>query len=484
MARLKGDHEKVRKLGALDHALVYVGDETSKWSEMHRRANLVHAHLPGVQVMIGGSFPRKELQGYIDIYDPQIGGGNKVFSLQQENAHLIGESQQRGEEFYWYVAAGPHYPHPNVQVEYPLVIPRVLFWMTWKYGVTGFEYYCYNIWHGRNFNADPAKRYPHVKWKADGWEKGWPSNGDGMLFYPGPVTSLRLEAIRDGIEDWESHQLLADCVEGLRRRKQAGQYRALLAKARKLLKVKDEIVTDFTTYTLDPDELLAAREELGEFLAKVVPVANKTLKWDTHSMRPQRAAEVRIARVTARRRRMLRQRHLAACEALKVAPLTGEQWQGLWPKRVLFSQDFESDPGEFDWTGEIVTDNVPPPGKRAVLGHLKNKYFARRIRVGIYWDNARAATHTWVKFKYFINKAVPIGVFVFDMNKSDNFRFTIRNPVVGKWTEVTLKVADPSRGGRQIQAGDALDDVFVHAGKPGDADLKLYVDDVQLIGLD
>jgi hypothetical protein len=60
--------------------------------------------------------------------------------------------------------------------------------------------------------------------------------------------------------------------------------------------------------------------------------------------------------------------------------------------------------------------------------------------------------------------------------------------VVGKWTEVTLDVTRDFRkkgGGRaKIKAGDALDDVFVFAGKPGDKELKLIVDDVKLVGLD
>lgn len=488
MERLKTDYQKARQPGVLDGALVYVGDETSKWDEMHRRANLVHAHLPGVQVMIGGSFPREELQGYIDIYDPQIGGGSKVYSLEQENAHLIRDSQKRGEEFYWYVAAGPHYPHPNVQVEYPPVIGRVLFWMTWKYGVTGFEYYCYNIWQ-RNYPADPGQRYPNSRWAADGWSKGWPSNGDGMLFYPGPISSLRLEAIRDGIEDWESLQVLADCVAAVKDRKHPEKYKDLIAQAEEFLKVRDEIVAGFDKYTRRADRLLAEREALGELLGRFVPLVNEAEKWDAGQMTLAKAAEVRQAAQTARRRKMLRERHLRACEALGVQPLPQEPWDALWPKRVLFSQDFETDGDRrFDWDGRIVTDNVPPGSRRAVLGDAKDKYSARRVRVGIYWDNARAATTTWLKFKYFINKPEPITVMVFDMAQSDNWEYRLAPPAVGQWTEATLNLTNDFRkkGGGQakVRAGDALDDVFILAGKPGDAQLQLLVDDVSLIGLD
>ncbi len=489
MVQLSSAYEQVKKLGALDHALVYVGDETNKWDEMHRRADIVHARLPGAMVMIGGSVPRKELIGYVDIYDPII-GPSKTYGIEEKAADIVRQSQQRGEEFYWYVCVGPKYPYPNVMLEYPPVMGRVLFWMTWKYGVTGFEYYCYNIWHDWNFNADPAKRYPQVKWVADGWQKKTNiSNGDGMLFYPGPISSLRFEAVRDGVEEWEAHQVLRDCVEAVRRRKHPSKYRALIAKAEKLLAVKDNIVASFRQYTTDPDELLAAREEVAELLGRFVPIVQDTEKWDAGAMRLHRAAEVRVAAQTALRRKMLRQRHLKACAATKVEPLAQAKWDALWPKRVLFSQDFEgpSRP-EADWEGTIVSDNTPKGSKRALAGKTGNKYFARRIRVGMYYDNARAATTTWVKFKYFINKPLPVGVFVFDMTQSDNWAYTIDSPTVGKWTEVTLNVTELFRkkaGGRaKIRGGDAIDDVFVHAGKPGDKELRLLVDDVQLIGLD
>ena len=494
LAQLKSDYDKVKKLGALDYALAYIGDETSKWDEMHRRADLVHAHLPGAMVMIGGSLPRKELIGYVDIYDPLISSASKLYGFTEQDVHMIQAAQQRGEEFYWYVCIAPSYPYPNVMLEYPPVMGRVLFWMTWKYGVTGFEYYCYNIWNERNFSDDPARRFPKVKWNADGYERSRPTNGDGMLFYPGPTTCLRFEAIRDGIEEWEAHQLLRDCVEAVRHRKQPQKYRALVTKAEKLLAVKDEIVASFSKYTTDPEELLAAREELGELLAKFVPVVKQTEQWDEGAMWLSRSAEVRIARQTALRRKMLRQRHLAACERLKVQPLSQQDWDALWPKRVLFRQDFEGPSRrEADWEGQIVTENLPPEGlaagsKRALAAAPAKTWYARTARVGIYWNNARAATTTWVKFKYFINKNVPIDVFVFDLTQHDNWAYTIRQPVVGKWAEVTLNVTEEFRkkagGEAKVQAGDALDDVFLHAGQPGDEELQLLTDDVQLIGLD
>ncbi|HUT34369.1 MAG TPA: glycoside hydrolase domain-containing protein [Planctomycetota bacterium] len=484
MEQLKGRYEAVKKLGALDHALVYIGDETNKWDTMHRLADLVHAHLPGALVMIGGSFPRPELLDYIDIYDPQTGGGSKVYSLEEDGTRLIRESQERGEEFYWYVAAGPHYPHPNVQMEYPPVIGRVYFWMTWKYGVTGFEYYCYNIWE-RNYPKDPAERYPNSKWQADGWSRGWPSNGDGMLFYPGPLSGLRFEAIRDGIEDWESHMVLRDCVEALRHRKHAERHRDLIAEAEKLLKVDDDMVAGFTRYCLDADKLLARREALGDLIARFTAVLPLTEKWDAGAYSLAKAAEVRIARETARRRKMLRERHIKACEALKATPLSDEQWASLWPQRILFKQDFEADG---DWDGEVVTENVPAGSKRALAGDAKNKYHARFLRVGIRTDHARAATTTWLKLRYFVSKPGPIEIMAFDLTQGDNYAYRLAAPEVGKWAEATLDLTRDFRrkdgSAAKMAPGDALDDLFLGAGKPGDGDCQLLVDDVLLLGID
>jgi len=495
MQQLKEDYEQIKALKALDYALVYIGDETDDWDEMRRRANLIHAHLPGAMVMIGGSLPHEELLGYIDVYDPLIGGHSEFYSLHEDNVDLISQSQKRGEEFYWYIACSPSYPYPNVQVEYPLIAARVLFWMTWKYGVTGFEYYCYNIWE-QNYSLEPAKRYPNVKWIADGWSRGWPTNGDGMLFYPGPITSLRFEAIRDGIEDWESHLVLRDCVEAIKNRKDASKYRLLIDKAERLLRVDDEIVTDFTHYTLGPEHLLSEREELGDLIAQFIEIVPKTVrfahrrqrlteKWDAGAYSYDKAVEVRIARQTALRRKMLRERHLKACQILKIDQLPQESWDALWAKRVLFKQDFE---GEGDWDGQIVTDNVTADSRRALAGYTENQHFPRFIRVGIRYDHARAATTTWIKFQYYLNKEVPLEVMLFDLTQGDNYAGRISKPVVGEWTEVTMKVTGEFQrkdgSSASMDAGDAIDDIFFGAGKPGDNDLQLIVGNVVLLGLD
>ena len=280
---LRGRYDAVRKLGLIDHALVYIGDETKDWTQMRRRSDAIRKACPELMIMIGGSFPRTELDGVIDIYDPQIDRrANQVYSLPADQMRpLIAASQAKGEKFFWYVAAGPMLPCPNVQMEDPLIAARVLFWMTWKFGVTGFEYYCYNIWQ-HNLPDNDGRRWPDKPFCPRGWGE---TNGDGMLFYPGrdgPISSLRFENIRDGIEDWESHQVLADYVTALkdkvkRQPSLAAKARTLLARAEAVLRVPGDVCgEDFTQWTWEPQVLLQARRNLGETIegfAKLVTEA-------------------------------------------------------------------------------------------------------------------------------------------------------------------------------------------------------------------
>ncbi len=117
------------------------------------------------------------------------------------------EDYAEQEEKWWYTCISPRAPYPSFHTEDTLLSARSIGWMQAQYGVTGNLFWATDIYgyaHNVN-NIQPieelyegsAVRFPNV-------------NGDGYLFYPGkkygvdgPIGSLRLEALRDGLEEFE-----------------------------------------------------------------------------------------------------------------------------------------------------------------------------------------------------------------------------------------------------------------------------------------
>ena len=111
-----------------------------------------------------------------------------------------------GDEVWSYTAlVQGNRPAPHWQLDFPLLNYRVPLWINWRYGLTGLLYWTTTYWKEM---ADP--------W-VDPLSYRHQYNGEGVLFYPGtavgydgPVPSIRLKAIRDGVEDYEYLKLLAD----------------------------------------------------------------------------------------------------------------------------------------------------------------------------------------------------------------------------------------------------------------------------------
>ena len=110
-------------------------------------------------------------------------------------------------ERWWYTCSLPKTPYPTYHMEDSLLSARIMGWMQADYKVTG------NLYWATNFSSEFLENDSHSVWLEDYYQtadryKG--ANGDGFLFYPGkkygvsgPLASLRLHAIRDGLEEYE-----------------------------------------------------------------------------------------------------------------------------------------------------------------------------------------------------------------------------------------------------------------------------------------
>jgi hypothetical protein len=130
-----------------------------------------------------------------------------------------------GREVWWYVNAAtgalppeeqPHYP--GLHIDYDAMAHRVMAWMAWDRSIAALGHWMATYWRGR---ASPWEVVPRG-------ERGEGTNGDGALLYPargaelvtgqpapsGPISSIRLETIREGGED---HKLLTVAAQRLGR---------------------------------------------------------------------------------------------------------------------------------------------------------------------------------------------------------------------------------------------------------------------------
>ena len=326
VGEIRRRYEIAKAKGILPYCHVYIGDETGDFPLMQKTANLIHATFPGLKVMIGGSRPRPELIGYIDIWDPII-EANALYGL---NADELRQAQARGEEVMWYVAASPQHPYPNVQMGDPLYASRALFWLTWKYRVTGFEYYCFNLWKD---NVKRLPRWPTSPWDTYSFDR---CNGDGQLAYPGPDgapgSSVRIENIRDGIEDWEALYILEGAAELLEKRIAEGKLVSeggvpplgpvaphpppaeIVRLAKALLTVDDAFAKDVTEWALDPAGLLQRRQQADALIENAIGIVGRGAFDDYQVQRFKDRQALEAKRLEENRQRALRE--------LKANPIT------------------------------------------------------------------------------------------------------------------------------------------------------------------
>ncbi|MDX9703056.1 MAG: GDSL-type esterase/lipase family protein [Candidatus Auribacterota bacterium] len=253
-----------KSAGLLDKTMIYIGDEPytnqTALDNIRRKAQWVRENCPGLKTF-AGTYPIEQLHEYIDVWDPQIDEFNIQHAQQRKDA---------GDEIMWYVAAAPSFPYPNVQIDNDLIEARVLFWITYAYGVQGFEYYYINLW-GNNIYGRGEKKWPDVPWNTYTFYSSRNNyNGDGQLIYPGknmePYGSLRLIAIQDGIEDYEMLVLLKDCVNKAKKMPHSSQLEDLIEQAERIIDILDFMVCDTVNYNRDPDTLQEFRIKAGSVL--------------------------------------------------------------------------------------------------------------------------------------------------------------------------------------------------------------------------
>lgn len=218
--------------------------------------------------------------------DPKLIGGPNIWcpmtsTYNHEDAE---ERRAEGETIWWYICTVPKRPYAGMFIDHPGTDLRIWLWQTWKYNVTGILFWTTNLWttgvaypdHPQNPYEDPMgwKSNPHIPGAREPW-----GNGDGRFVYPpeaaggvaqepvldGPVSCMRMELLRDGLEDYEYLAMLERLLE------EKGQQLSWWRRRRftRLLEVPASITEDLTTYTKDPAPIEKHRDRVARAIERL-----------------------------------------------------------------------------------------------------------------------------------------------------------------------------------------------------------------------
>lgn len=184
---------------------------------------------------------------------------SNVYTSQQKEQYppfgeRMAERKAAGDDVWWYVCWEPGDPYNNMFVDQLGIQHRILFWQQYAHGVDGFLYWGANYWNSDSGTSDPWSDMATVKNLSES------VYGDGSLMYngnsvgvDGACPSLRLAAIRDGVEDCGLFKLAA----------------SLLGDDYVAGKI-GEITESLIKYTTDTETFLAVRKSIYEAIAEAV----------------------------------------------------------------------------------------------------------------------------------------------------------------------------------------------------------------------
>jgi hypothetical protein len=216
---------------------------------------LVHEAAPELRCLVVEQ-PYKQDPSWPDI-DPAVDIWCPLFAFIDRGA--VEEKIAHGDEVWSYTALAqrareyhPHYQQvkdhdsPYWHIDAPLISYRVPTWINWQYKINGLLYWSMvtdviDTWHLPAFA-----------------ESGIHFNGGGYLLYPGipcgmngPVGSIRLKNLRDGMEDYEYFVLLEKLVG-----------------REAVTEIVSRVAPDWWATAEDPDAILSAREIIANEILK------------------------------------------------------------------------------------------------------------------------------------------------------------------------------------------------------------------------
>lgn len=288
-APVKAHYDAWVKQGFAKEVYVYgvdepVGEEV--YNFLKETYAIIKEQVPTCKIMQTGSCNNPKLIGLVDIWCPKTTLAADPF---------FQDRLKDGDMLWDYVCVSPVSPYANFFIDEPAIDHRILFWQTKKINATGLLYWSTTWWVGLEPSAYSSKdSFPRKTLDFRGHElftSNWVHvNGDGLLLYPGddaePCPSIRLEVIRDGIEDFEYLSLLEKLTADVEKipKYQKAEGRNVIAAAKELAEVPDDISKSMTEFTKEPAVIVQRRAAIGNMIEQLTDIlASKDYEkhWNT-----------------------------------------------------------------------------------------------------------------------------------------------------------------------------------------------------------
>jgi hypothetical protein len=165
--------------------IAYLGFDEKPKELMDQLFDFIQRVGPDFKLVMSGGHAREGEGHEVVLHWDELGGEK----WDKELAPMVKKMREKGQIVSFYTACEPRFP--NVFLYSSLREARMLPWIAWKYGLSGYMRWAVNAFPENVWNQ------PNFKWHS----------GDMYLLYPGekgPLDGMRFEVLRQGIQDYEA----------------------------------------------------------------------------------------------------------------------------------------------------------------------------------------------------------------------------------------------------------------------------------------
>ena len=185
----------------------------------------------------------------------------------------IAKARSRGKQVWWYTCNSPIKPFANFRMENSAMDARILTgFMSSAYGADGLLYYALNM-----SPNSPIKDGPYTAWHVK-------KSMHDYLACVGPdretpLPTIRLENIRDGLEDNEYLYMARESAAAIRDAQVSDRsLDKLESQVRPFFETGNALVANATSYSEDTEQLESTRRLIGDYIERAQRLLGHTGK--------------------------------------------------------------------------------------------------------------------------------------------------------------------------------------------------------------